>query len=144
MAITNHERVGKGLTLLQIGLLPFIEREFKARFGKDWAFEVKDVLSDTRLGTGKGNSLQDVAVLLVVMDRKWNEVFRSTLGRAERTYVIELIDVRNRWAHQEAFSGDDTDRSLDSMSRLLTAVSASQADEVNTIKRELRRVIYDE
>jgi hypothetical protein len=30
MAITNHERVGKSLTLLKDGLGPFVERELKA------------------------------------------------------------------------------------------------------------------
>ena len=33
MAITHNERVGKALTLLKEGLVPFVEREFKARFG---------------------------------------------------------------------------------------------------------------
>ena len=56
----------------------------------------------------------------------------------------ELRDVRNRWAHQEPFSGDDADRALDSAERLLTAVSAPQADEVRKVKMELRRTIFDE
>jgi len=58
--------------------------------------------------------------------------------------VSELRDVRNKWAHQESFSGDNADRALDSAERLLTAVSASQADEVRKIKMELRRTIFDE
>ena len=33
---------------------------------------------------------------------------------------------------------------LDSAERLLTAVSASQADEVHKVKMELRRTIFDE
>ena len=33
MALTNHERVGKALELLKTGLLPFIERELKAKYG---------------------------------------------------------------------------------------------------------------
>ena len=33
MAITHNERVGKALILLKEGLVPFVEREFKARFG---------------------------------------------------------------------------------------------------------------
>jgi hypothetical protein len=53
MAITNHERVGKSLTLLKAGLGPFVERELKAKYGDGWAFEAKDVLSDTRLNAGK-------------------------------------------------------------------------------------------
>ena len=51
---------------------------------------------------------------------------------------------RNKWAHQEPFSSDDADRALDSISRLLTAVSAPQADEVGKIKMELRRLVFDE
>ena len=58
--------------------------------------------------------------------------------------MIELIDVRNRWAHQNPFSGDDADRALDSTARLLTSISASEADEVNKMKMELRRLIFDE
>ena len=71
-------------------------------------------------------------------------VFGNTLSRSDRNLVLELIDVRNRRAHQEPFSGGDADRALDSMARLLTAVSAPQADEVGKMKQELRRLIYDE
>ena len=144
MAISNHERVGKALELLKEGLRPFVERELKTYHGDRFASEVKDVLTDTRLGGGKGDVMQDVAVQLVLMDRTWGDVFRKTLGKAERSLVNELLDVRNRWAHQNPFSGDDADRALDSVSRLLTAVSAPQADEVGKMKMELRRLIFDE
>ena len=40
MAVTNHERVGKALDLLRTGLGPFVEREFKTKFGAGWALEV--------------------------------------------------------------------------------------------------------
>ena len=53
MASTNHERVGKSLELLKAGLGPFVERELRAHYGDAWAGETKEVLSDTRLGTGK-------------------------------------------------------------------------------------------
>jgi predicted AAA+ superfamily ATPase len=144
MAITNHERVGKALELLREGLRPYVEREMRARYGGNWASEVKAMLNDTRLGGGAPGALTDVAALLVVMDRSWGEVFRNTLGKAERSLVNEIIDVRNRWAHQETFSSDDADRALDSIARLLTAVSAAEAAEVEKMKTELRRVIFDE
>lgn len=144
MAITNQERVGKALELLKSGLRPFVEREMKAQYGDKWAFETQELVRDTRLAGGKGDALQDVAVQLVIMDRKWSEVFRNTLGKAERSLINELIAVRNSWAHQEAFSGDDADRALDSTNRLLTAVSAPEADEVGKMKMELRRLIFEE
>src|SRR4030067_891363 len=144
MAITNHERVGKALELLKAGLVPFVEREFKAKFGDGWAFGMRDVLSDTRLGANKDETINDVAALLVVMDRKWGDVFRQILGKTERSLVNELIAVRNRWAHQETFTGDDAYRALDSAGRLLTAISAPQSDEIEKVKTELLRVRFDE
>ena len=58
--------------------------------------------------------------------------------------MSELRDHRNKWAHQEAFSSDDTYRALDSSGRLLTAVSAPQADEIEKMKTELLRLRFDE
>ncbi len=144
MAITNYERVGKGMELLRDGLRPFVERELKSKYNDQWSFEVRKVLSDKRLGVRKEDSLQDVAVLLVVMDKSWGMVFSAILGKAERNLVIELIDTRNRWAHQEKFSGDDAYRTLDSVGRLLTAVSAEEAQELERMKTELLRLRFDE
>src|SRR2546422_6480799 len=144
MAITNQERVGKAMDLLRDGLRPFAERELRAKHGDRWPSEVRAALSGRQLGQNK-DLLQDVAVLLAVMDKAWGAVFGAILGRADRNLVLELIDVRNRWAHQEPFSSDDADRALDSMARLLTSVSATpQADEVGKMKMELRRLTFDE
>src|ERR1700719_1019718 len=146
MAITNHERVGKALDMLKEGLLPFVERELKAKHAQLWFEQAKAALSDSQSGLF-GTEAQpkwDVATLLAVMWNQWNEVFRKTLGQAERTLVSELRDVRNRWAHQNPFSSDDAYRALDSASRLLTAVSAPQADEVEKAKMERPRLRFDE
>src|SRR5690606_36364172 len=86
----------------------------------------------------------DAAAILATMWSQWNAVFRKTLGQAERTLVSELRDVRNRWAHQRPFSTDDAYRALDSAARLLTAVSAPEADDVEKMKMELLRVRFDE
>src|SRR5262249_30598009 len=68
-----------------------------------------------------------------------------TLGRMERNYVSELIDARNRWAHQETFSSDDAYRALDSAERLLLAVNAGEsAAEVGRMKHDLQRRRYAE
>jgi len=41
MAVSNYERVGKGLELLKAGLAPFVERELKAQHAQRWFEEVK-------------------------------------------------------------------------------------------------------
>lgn len=144
MAISNHERVAKSLEKLRDGLHPFIERELKSHYGASWMNDVRDILNDTRLGKSKGETTKDVAVLLVLMDRSWSEVFRQTLGKAERSLVNELLDIRNRWAHQEPFSTDDAYRALDSVGRLLTSISAPESGDVEKMKMELLRVRFDE
>ncbi len=144
MAITNQERVGKAMELLRTGLAPFVEREFKSQY-KDAAGEsARRYFADDRTVGKRPIVGWDVAALLKLMWESWNEVFARTLGRAERSLVQELRDWRNKWAHQEPFSSDDADRALDSMARLLTAISAAQADEVSKMKMELRRLTFDE
>jgi predicted AAA+ superfamily ATPase len=144
MAITNHERIGKALELLKAGLGPFIEREFKSTYQDRAMAEASRFLGDDRLNAKRPVAEWDAGVLIRVMWDAWNDVFRKTLGFAERSLVSELRDARNKWAHQEPFSSDDADRALDSAARLLTAVSAPQADEVGKMKMELRRLIFDE
>ena len=52
----------------------------------------------------------DTQALLAVVWNQWNTVFNRTLGAAERSIVSELRDVRNKWAHQEAFASNDAYR----------------------------------
>ena len=144
MAITNQERVGKALDLLRAGLSPFVEREFTSLHQAQAADAARRYMGEDRTVAKRPLPEWDVAGLLKLMWEAWNEVFGRTLGRAERSLVQELRDWRNKWAHQEPFSSDDADRALDSMSRLLTAISASQADDVGKMKMELRRLTYDE
>ncbi len=144
MAITNHERVGKALELLKIGLSPFVEREFKNIYKDGASAKIDRFIGEDRLNAKKPIVEWDVAVLLKLMWESWNDVFRQTLGHTERSLVSELRDYRNKWAHQESFSGDDTYRALDSAGRLLTAISAPQADDIEKMKTELLRLRFDE
>ncbi len=145
MAITNHERVGKALELLKTGLGPFVGREIKAAISANSISmdKVRSFAEDPILGK-KPIEEWDAAGLLKLMGDTWNDVFRKTLGYSERSLVSEIRDWRNKWAHQQPFSSDDVYRALDSVGRLLTAVSAPQADEVEKVKMELLRVRFDE
>jgi len=144
MAITNHERVGKALELLRDGLKPFISRELEAKHGKYWITTVTQSWRNELVWEGDQEPHLDIAALLLMLWEQWNLVFSNTLGHAERSLVSELRDIRNKWAHQNPFSSDDAYRALDSATRLLTAISAPQADELEKVKMELLRVRFDE
>jgi predicted AAA+ superfamily ATPase len=146
MAITNHDRVGKALDLLRNGIAPYVEREIKAavQTGALSLQAVKGFLEDPNLAN-KGIGEFDVSPLMKLMWDTWNDVFKRTLSFSQRSLVSEVRDWRNKWAHQQAFSSDDADRALDSMERLLAAVSAGpESEEVRRMKLELRRLVTDE
>ena len=145
MAMTNRERINKAIDLLRDGLAPFVEREIhRAVEANTVRMEaVRRFADDPMLGK-KPIAQWDAAGLLKLMWDTWKGVFDRTLGYAERSLVSELREVRNKWAHQDPFSSDDTDRALDSISRLLTAISAPQSDEINKMKMDLRRLLIDE
>src|SRR2546425_669452 len=105
MATTNHERVGKALELLKAGLAPFVERELKSVYKDRGMAQAAGYVGDDRLNAGKALAQWDAAALMKLMWEAWNDVFRRTLGPAERSLVNELRDTRNRWAHQQVFSG---------------------------------------
>jgi len=145
MALTNHDRVGKALDLLKRGLAPFIELEVNAHVKSRGMTESILRFADDPNLKDRPISEWDAAALLRMMTDAWNEVFRQTLGHAERSQASELREYRNKWAHQEPFSSDDADRALDSAERLLSAVSAAaEADEVRKLKVELRRLVFEE
>ncbi|HVC99215.1 MAG TPA: Swt1 family HEPN domain-containing protein, partial [Pirellulales bacterium] len=145
MATSNRDRVGKTLELLGNGLAPFVEREFRAIHGDQWQAAALDGAPKAPGGRKQPKAnLADPQVLLAAMWNHWNDVFARTLGQAERSLVSELRDVRNRWAHNEAFSGNDAHRALDSAGRLLAATSAAEAAEVEQMRVDLLRVQFDE
>lgn len=141
---TNYERVGSTLEMLRDGIKPFAVQELSTALGKNW-------LQEAGKRHNKPNDVQkafdgddggDLKVILEVIWNSWNEVFNKILGHSERSLVSELREARNRWAHQETFSTDDAYRIMDSAERLLAAVSARQAKDVQAAKQKLMREQY--
>lgn len=143
MALSNADRVGRALEQLNAGLRPFLDREMGAVYGASWESQARQSLSGPAFDTKHGINW-DTAAILTVMGSEWNSVFKKSLGQAERSLVSELRETRNRWAHQATFSTDDVYRALDSMQRLLAAVSAPEAAELDRQKQEVLRVKFDE
>src|SRR5436190_1687551 len=140
MALTNRQRVEQALELLKAGLLPFVEREMKSVYGATkWETQAAAALDKPLM---KGT--WDTTALLSVMISEWQNVFKRNLGATERAIVGEMRDVRNRWAHEVAFSTDDTYRVFDNVYRLLSAIGAKEALDIERQKQELLRVRYEE
>ncbi len=143
--MTNRERVRRGLDELKAGLIPFAEREFKSRLGGYWKEELLTRQKRQNLKMD-GDSIQwDTHGLLKSMVDNWQTVFKYVLGPVERSYVGELWDVRNKWAHEDPFTSDDVYRALDTMERMLKAVTEPErADAVAALKADLQRAVFAE
>ena len=134
MAISNRDRVGRALDQLRDGLLPYISRELYQGIGSNWQESL-----------APNTSLQDVSVLLKLFMEHWHAVFKRLLGQADRSYVSELLDARNRWDHQEAFSSEDTDRTLDTAVRLCRNIAAPEpAEAIRRLREELQQQVFND
>lgn len=145
MALSNRERIDRGLHVLRDGLAPFVEREMDAHVGASWRKWIDEGFNRLLPRRPDGGIDWEIQPLLQSMIHNWKEVFGKTLGHAERSLVGEVLDVRNRWAHQQSFSYDDTHRALDSMERLLRAVSADrEARLIEQMRQEVLRTMFAE
>ncbi len=139
MAISNRDRVQKGFEFLAEGLEPFVDQRMSASVPDgNWigALEARD---EAKHGVHKKYEKSDPAVLLRCITDDWR-VFSGVLSRPQQSFASELRETRNKWAHNEKFTGDDTYRALDTLERLLQAVGAGkQSDEVRQIRLDFGR-----
>lgn len=144
MAKSARQQVFEGMELLPEALTPFVEKRLEASIGNDWPAQVAERYNNLRPNK-KGEVVWDQAALFNVMDRFWSEAFRSVLGKAERSLINELGDVRNKLAHNEAFTYDDAERALDTMRRLMDAISAGEvSDNLGKMRDTILRTKFTE
>ena len=149
MAFSNRDRIDRGLQSVVSGLGPYVLRELKSRYGDRWGYAVAGELSEGRYSRVQNASEEaflesvDAHALFKIMWGNYNDAFRDKLGFSGRNQLSELMEVRNEWAHGGLFNLEDTQRGLDTMGRLLKAVSAgTEAEEVHKHHREVMRQIF--
>ena len=136
VAVSNKERVGRGLEALSVGMQPFMERDLKAAHGEeDWL----KAAYDRQKGDRKPFNWADAGATLNLLLDEWNGVFRNTLSISDRSLAFEVRDARNRWAHGDKFSLEDAHRALDSMTRLGRAMNADGVETLEEMTAELLR-----
>lgn len=135
---SNHELVGRALGLLHQGLYPYVEQEMRSVYGDRWIVEATPYVprDRNRRRNIEQTLQQDISALLKLMIGRWAVIFKKTLGQAERALVSELLDIRNKWAHNHTFptNYDDTYRALDSVERLLRAIG--DIEKAETVKKD--------
>ena len=144
MAKSTRQYVFEGMELLPTALIPFVEKRLETSLKGHWQVQVLEKLPSLRPNSN-GEVGWDQAALFNAMDRFWSEAFKAVLGRAERSLVNELGDVRNKLSHNETFTYDDAERALDTMRRLMEAISAGEtADQLGKMRDTILRTKFTE
>lgn len=144
----NYLKVTEGSRVLHEHLQRFLQRELEARLGAGWWTEAvvpclalpgRHVTPTT--GAADPMAELDLAACLIVMDRQWGRVFQTILPREARSYVNELVAMRNRWAHATRgdMSRDDAWRALDTMARLLGHIEPESARRLRDLASATRQ-----
>ena len=145
MAISNRDRIGKGFEILADGLYSFVDQQMKNAYSaspNDWLSIIKERDSN-KTGVNKTYDKNDPLIQLRMITEDWR-AFNKVLNRAQQSLATELRDVRNKWAHNEKFTNDDTYRVLDTMERLLIAIgSPLQSEQIRNMRLDHQRVAYE-
>lgn len=144
MAKSTRQYVFEGMELLPEALVPFVEKRLESSLTGHWQVQVLEKLPGLR-PNNNGEIAWDQSALFNAMDRFWMDAFKAVLGRAERSLVNELVDVRNKLSHNETFTYDDAERALDSMRRLMESISAGAvASELAKMRDTILRTKFTE
>ncbi len=145
---TNYLCLTRGFEVLTKVLALFVKKELRVAYGEHWWDRgVIGVLYDgqkrdlpTDGNDEKLSSALDVARSLRLIDIHWRDLFGRKLQREHRTWLNELIDTRNKWAHHGSLEmpNDDTWRALDTMTRLVEPIDSQAAEKLREIADDVR------
>ena len=144
MAKSTRQYVFEGMELLPAALASFVEKRLESSLSGHWQVKVLERYKGLRPDKN-GRIDWDQQSLLKVMNAFWPEAFKGVLGQTERAIVNELIAVRNELAHDGRFTYDDAERALDSMRRLMEAISAGDtATQLGKMRDTILRTKFTE
>ena len=144
MAKSTRQYVFEGMEILPDALIPFVEKRLESALTGHWQVATAERVNGLKPDSS-GNIAWDQAALLNAMDRFWTDAFKTVLGRAERSIVNELVDIRNKLSHNETFTYDDAERALDSMRRLMQAIGAgAPAEQLGKMRDTILRTKFTE
>jgi len=144
VAKSTRQYVFEGMELLPSALIPFVEKRLETSLKGHWQLEVVERVQGLRPNSA-GEVGWDQQGLLKTMMAFWKDAFANVLGHPERSYVSELLDVRNKLSHNENFTYDDAERALDSMRRLMEAISAGEvAEQLGKMRDTILRTKFTE
>ena len=148
--MSNYEIIGQALAILREPLAGYVLQQLQTvpeyKMNDAWWQQgvlatVRDERNFDRLAalTAYGERLDalDVAMCLNLMISHWSNLFKYRLPNAARSWLSEIREVRNDWAHFKGtgFTDKETARALDTMSLLVGAIDSEAQEEIQKLYR---------
>lgn len=148
--MSNHEIIGQALAMLREPLSGYIFQQLNTipeyKINDAWWREgilpnIRDERDYARLTPltdyAERQDALDVSICLNLMISHWPNLFKYRLPNSARSWISEIRDVRNAWAH---FSGTDftdkeTSRALDTMALLLGEIDSETQEKIQGLYR---------
>ncbi|OQB47592.1 MAG: hypothetical protein BWY00_01229 [Firmicutes bacterium ADurb.Bin153] len=138
--MTNYELVTTGFRELTKALVPFVITQLQNQYQGQWWNNgvIGSLAPEQQTGLPVGGTKEqmekslDLARCLYIIDRQWGMVFRQKLSREHKSWVTELINTRNDWAHKGMEDMDEGDayRALDTMARLVESIDGEAYESI--------------
>ena len=132
---SNKARVGRALYLLKMDLDAFVPREFRNYHREEAADAVNQILGQSRDAQRPFHNMK-AQDLLTVVQSSWWDIFDRALGGIEPSLVREVSMAHEAWANRQDFAPDHAFQVLNSIQRLLAAMSSPSTLELDMLKRE--------
>lgn len=145
--MSNYDIVNRASDITLRVSLVFVIGQLRNAYGDDWwergvlsntSQQQQEAVSRAKTNKDRIDSI-DFALCMALIDRNWREVFSKVLSKRCRTWAHELADIRIDTAHRgvKDYSQSDTERALDTMSRLLTQMTdATVGDTADKMRRQ--------
>ena len=142
MAKSCRQYIFEALELIPDGLIAFVEKRLSSTIN-NWKSELK--YKNPHINISNEQISWDQSSLLKAINDFWMDSFKDVLGRTERSYVNEIIDARNKHAHNQNFNYSDTERAIDTIKRLMEAVCSNQiATKLENLRTEVLKIQFTE
>lgn len=148
--MANHEIIGQALGLMREPLSGYILQQLLSipeyKINDAWWQQgvlnnVKDDRDFNRLAMltayADRQDALDVSLCLNLMISHWPNLFRYRLPNSARSWISEIRDVRNAWAHfnGQDFTDKEASRALDTMALLLGEIDGDAQEEMQKLYR---------
>lgn len=148
--MANHEIIGQALGLMREPLSGYILQQLLSipeyKINDAWWQQgvlnnIKDDRDFNRLAMlteyADRQDALDVSLCLNLMISHWPNLFRYRLPNSARSWISEIRDVRNAWAHfnGQDFTDKETSRALDTMALLLGEIDGDAQEEMQKLYR---------